>query len=212
MGSCTRLFMIIVRVLARAVANCSGDEERVPSGMTYGSSECEDTASISLVPCLGGRRTFLDDCQGGGGCSSRLSLAPALFPPNHDFQLPFLLGVRGRPSSSGVRMVVEPLDEEEEELTRSLATRGGKDGAVECFLERERNTLDFLWTRPGEEVGASELSVRLEEAAKTEASLRIGVDGGGGERSGVDKFRDALQMGLPTRASVAHLYGSSLPN
>lgn len=95
-------------------------------------------------------------------------------------------------------MVVEPLDEEEEEFTRSLAMRGGGDGGpVEerCFLERDGNALEFLRTTSADEVDgcASDLSLRLEEAAKTtEASLRIGWDGGGEEeRSDVD-FADGV--------------------
>lgn len=87
-----------------------------------------------------------------------------------------------------MRRVVEPLDEEDDEFARSPATRGGGDGGPieeRCFLEREGKTLrlDFLWTRRGwdvssaaeekEEGGASDLSLRLEEATKTEASLRI---------------------------------------
>ena len=46
-----------------------------------------------------------------------------------------------------MRRVVEPLDEEEDEFARSLATRGGRDGgSIEerCFLEREVKTLDFF--------------------------------------------------------------------
>jgi hypothetical protein len=149
--------------------------------MVSGSSDWKDASSVSLEPDFEGRRTLCDDCQGGEWCRSGRSLTGAFFPPNQDLQLPFLLGVRGRPSSSGVRRVVEPLEEEEEEFARSLATRGGRDGGSteeRCFLEREGKTLIFFWTRrvrglSSADEGASDLSVRLEEATRTEASLRI---------------------------------------
>lgn len=85
-------------------------------------------------------------------------------------------------------MAVEPLDEEEVEFARSLATRGRREGGSvsegRCFLEREGNTRDFLWTRPavGADAGASGLSLRLE--ARTEAILRIGGGGGDGRGGG----------------------------
>lgn len=81
-----------------------------------------------------------------------------------------------------MRRVVEPLDEEDDEFARWLSTREGGDGGSSgerCFLERERKTLDFLCARRGREEssmedGASDLSLRLEEGTRTEASLRIG--------------------------------------
>lgn len=112
---------------------------------------------------------------GKGGSQADFVSASTLsrfFAPNHDFQLPFWLGMRmrGNSSSSGVRNSAEPDDVEEEEplVTSCVGT---------AFRESELNILVFRFVAScggGSMLlddGASGLSARL--AKKTEDMRRM---------------------------------------